>query len=180
MSLVEWFPYVSNASNAPKFQVQQPILVMLLNTWTRLHHDSSECYKPFTKQHSLKSQSTWTLHCTAARTSDLSVSTLSLQSKIHCRIFAIIFYYSMNSGMRWCSCRKSRVRFPIFHNLSPSCCNIGPGVEPTFNRHEYQEYLLCRKGSRCVGLTTLVSSADCLEILGPSNSCSPQGLSRPL
>jgi len=32
----------------------------------------------------------------------------------------------------------------------------------------------------CIGLTTLpLSSADFLEILGASNSCSPKGLTRP-
>jgi hypothetical protein len=35
------------------------------------------------------------------------------------------------------------------------------------------------KGGRCVELTTLPPScADCLDILGASNSCNPQGLSR--
>jgi hypothetical protein len=37
------------------------------------------------------------------------------------------------------------------------------------------------EGGRCIGLTTLpLSRADCLEILGASNSWDPQGLSRPV
>jgi len=44
------FPDVSNESNAFLFQGQEPILVMLFNTWIRVHHDSSECRKPLTKQ----------------------------------------------------------------------------------------------------------------------------------
>jgi hypothetical protein len=48
-------------------------------------------------------------------------------------------------------------------------------------RNEYQGYLLEGKGGRCVGLTTLPPScADCLEIVGASNSWSLNGLSRPL
>jgi len=46
------------------------------------------------------------------------------------------------------------------------------------SRNKYQEYLPGRKGCRCVGLTTLLPScANCLEILGASNSCNPKGLS---
>jgi hypothetical protein len=33
--------------------------------------------------------------------------------------------------------------------------HYGPGVDPAFNRNEYQWYLLGGKGGRCVGLTTL-------------------------
>jgi hypothetical protein len=52
--------------------------------------------------------------------------------------------------------------------------HYGPGIDWASNRNEYQEYLLGGKGSRCVGPTTLPPScADCLEILGASNSWSP-------
>ena len=51
--------------------------------------------------------------------------------------------------------------------------------ESAFNINEYQEYIPCRKGGRCVGLTTLPPScADYLEILGTSNTCNPSGFSR--
>jgi hypothetical protein len=54
--------------------------------------------------------------------------------------------------------------------------HYGPGVDSTSNRNEYQEYLVQGKGGWCVGLTTLPPScADCLEILGASNSCRPNG-----
>jgi len=44
------------------------------------------------------------------------------------------------------------------------------------NRNEYQGYLLEGKDGRCVKLITLpLSCADCLEILGSSNSWSPKG-----
>jgi hypothetical protein len=33
--------------------------------------------------------------------------------------------------------------------------HYGPGVDSASNRNEYQEYFLGRKGSQCVGLTTL-------------------------
>jgi len=33
----------------------------------------------------------------------------------------------------------------------------GPGVDSASNRNEYQDYLLCCKGCRCVGLTNLPS-----------------------
>jgi hypothetical protein len=40
-------------------------------------------------------------------------------------------------------------------------------------------YLLRGKGGQCVGLTTLSPScADCVDTLGGSKSCSPNGLSR--
>jgi hypothetical protein len=43
--------------------------------------------------------------------------------------------------------------------------HYGPGVDSAFNRSEYQEYFLGRKGKRCVGLTSLPPScADYLEI----------------
>jgi hypothetical protein len=35
--------------------------------------------------------------------------------------------------------------------------NYGPGVDSASNRNEYQEYFLGGKGSRCVGLTTLLT-----------------------
>jgi hypothetical protein len=53
----------------------------------------------------------------------------------------------------------------------------GPGVGLTFNRQEYQRYLLGGKGVRCVGLRTLPSSCcDCLEILEASVFHGPKGL----
>ena len=60
--------------------------------------------------------------------------------------------------------------------------SYGPGVDSATNRNEYyKEYLLAVKGGRCVGLTTLPPSrANCLEILGASNSQSPKGLSKPV
>jgi hypothetical protein len=54
-----------------------------------------------------------------------------------------------------------------------------PGVNSASNRNEYLGYLLGGRGSQCLGLTTLLhSSANCLDILGTSTSCSPMGLSR--
>jgi hypothetical protein len=58
----------------------------------------------------------------------------------------------------------------------------GPEVNSASNRNEYREYLLGGrgKGDRCVRLTMLPPScADCLQILGASNSCRPNGKSRP-
>ena len=56
-----------------------------------------------------------------------------------------------------------------------------PVVDSVTNRNEYQGYLLCGKGSRCLGLTTLPPSCtDCLEILEISTSWGPKGLSRPV
>jgi hypothetical protein len=55
----------------------------------------------------------------------------------------------------------------------------GPGVDSATYRNEYKQYLLAGKGGGCVGLTTLPSScADCLVIMGASNSQSPKGLYR--
>jgi hypothetical protein len=63
----------------------------------------------------------------------------------------------------------------VFHWRNPS------GRDSSSNRNEYQEYLLGRKGGRCVVLTTLPPScADCLEILGASTSWNPQSLCRPV
>jgi len=48
-------------------------------------------------------------------------------------------------------------------------------------QNKSQEYLLGSKGGRYVELTTLPPScADCLEILGASNSCSTKSLTRPI
>jgi len=48
-------------------------------------------------------------------------------------------------------------------------------------QNKSQEYLLGSKGDRCVELTTLSPScADCLDILGASNSCSSKSLTRPI
>jgi len=56
-----------------------------------------------------------------------------------------------------------------------------PVVDSSSNRYEYQGYLLCGKGGRCLGLTTLSPSCtDCLEILKASTSWGPKGLSRPV
>jgi hypothetical protein len=58
---------------------------------------------------------------------------------------------------------------------------IVPGFYSTCNRNEYQWYLVRVKGGRCVRLKTLPHSyADCLEILGASNSWNPKGLSSPV
>ena len=47
----------------------------------------------------------------------------------------------------------------------------GPGFDSTSNINKYQEYFLVDKGGRCVRLTSLaLSSADCVEILGPQPS----------
>jgi len=55
----------------------------------------------------------------------------------------------------------------------------GPRVDLTSNIIECQEFLLERKGGRCLGLTTLPPSyADSVENLGASTFWSPQGLSR--
>ena len=79
---------------------------------------------------------------------------------------------------------RSRVRFPM---RSLGCLSdlllpaaLWPGVAPASNRNDYQDYFLGVKVGRCVGLTTLLPSfADCLEILGASNSWNPQSLYRP-
>ena len=56
-----------------------------------------------------------------------------------------------------------------------------PVVDSACNRNEYQGYLPCGKGGRCVGLTILpLSCTDCLEILEISTSWGPKGLSRPV
>ena len=67
-------------------------------------------------------------------------------------------------------------------NIMPGMLRVlCPVVDSASNRYEYQGYLLCGKGGRCVGLTTLPSSCtDCLEILETSTSWDPKGLSRPL
>jgi hypothetical protein len=58
---------------------------------------------------------------------------------------------------------------------------IALGFDSACNRNEYQEFLLRVKGGRCVRLTTSPPSfADCLEILGVSNSWRPKDLSRPV
>jgi hypothetical protein len=55
----------------------------------------------------------------------------------------------------------------------------GPGVDSASSTNEYQEYILGGEGGQCVGLTSFPTScADCLEILGASNFCSPNGLSK--
>ena len=49
------------------------------------------------------------------------------------------------------------------------------GVDSTYNRNEYQEYLLGGNGDRCLGLTTLRPSSDeCREKLGALISWNPQ------
>jgi hypothetical protein len=54
--------------------------------------------------------------------------------------------------------------------------HYGPGVDTVSNTNEYQGYLLGGKGGRFVGRTTLAPScADCLEILGASNSWTSHG-----
>ena len=59
--------------------------------------------------------------------------------------------------------------------------HYGPGVDSAFNRNNYQMCSLGGKNGRCVGLTTLPPScADCLNVLGHSNSWSLRGLSRPV
>jgi hypothetical protein len=52
------------------------------------------------------------------------------------------------------------------------------GVNLTFKRNEYEEYLLESKGGRCVWLTLPFSCADFLGTLGASTSWNPKGLSR--
>ena len=54
----------------------------------------------------------------------------------------------------------------IFHRQSFRP-HYGPGVHSASNRNEYQEYFLGIKSGRCVGLTTLPSCTDCLEIWEP-------------
>jgi hypothetical protein len=52
-------------------------------------------------------------------------------------------------------------------NIIPCTLHVlCPVVDSASNRNEYQGYLLCGKGGRCVRLTTLPPSCtDCLEIL---------------
>jgi hypothetical protein len=58
---------------------------------------------------------------------------------------------------------------------------MDPGFDSVTNRNEHHGYLLEGKGGRCVGLTTLPPScADCMEIVGASNSWSPGILPRPV
>jgi len=66
----------------------------------------------------------------------------------------------------------TRVRFQTvsLEFLSPKSFrpHYGPGVDSDFNRNKYQEYFLCGKGGRCLGVTTLPPScADFLEIWEP-------------
>ena len=70
-------------------------------------------------------------------------------------------YTLEGSGLdsRWC-----HYNFSLTQSLRP---HYGPGFGSASNRHEYQEYFLGGKGSRCVGLTLLPSCADCLEIWQP-------------
>lgn len=57
--------------------------------------------------------------------------------------------------------------------------HYGPGVDSVSDRNECQRYFLSRKDGRCQRLTTILPTrADCLEILGTSNSWSPNSLSR--
>jgi hypothetical protein len=64
----------------------------------------------------------------------------------------------------------------IFHRHNPSGRNYGPGDDLSYNRNEYQGYILGGKGVRSVRLTNLYT--DCLEILGASNSYIPKVPSR--
>ena len=56
--------------------------------------------------------------------------------------------------------------------------DYGPGVDSVSNGKEYQEYFLGGKGGRCVRLTTLPPSADCLVPSGPVQACT--GIALPL
>ena len=66
----------------------------------------------------------------------------------------------------------SRLRLGVLSNLNfPPKMALGSTQPVTEN--EYQAFLLKSKSGRCVRLTTLQRSrADCLEILGDSNSWS--------
>ena len=60
----------------------------------------------------------------------------------------------------------------------PFRLQYGPGVDSTSSRNEYQEYVLA---TLSVWLTTLPPScAEWLEILGASNCCISEALSRPV
>jgi hypothetical protein len=67
---------------------------------------------------------------------------------------------------RWCHLNfLSTYSFQLLH---------GPKIDPSFNRNEYQWYLLGVEGGRCVGPTLPPPSADCLEVwqLQPSGALS--------
>ena len=84
----------------------------------------------------------------------------------------------LQAGRLWVQFPMGSLEF--FLNLILSAA-LWPGVSSTSDRNEYQEYHLGGKGRWCIGLTTMPSSgANCLEILGPSNSWSPKDLSRPV
>jgi hypothetical protein len=62
---------------------------------------------------------------------------------------------------------------PKRRGFNSGCCHwnfsfrphYGPAVDSASNKNKYQEYFLGGKGSRCVGLTTLLPSCtDCHEI----------------
>jgi hypothetical protein len=89
--------------------------------------------------------------------------------------------FAYSRGMRWrCWLRHCATNRQVAASF-PDGPHYGPGVDSTFNRNEYQGYLLGGKGGRCVELASLPpSSADYLEILGASTSWSPKGISRPV
>ena len=69
----------------------------------------------------------------------------------------------------------------IIHRLNPSCRTMTLGwIHPVTEMSTRCISWWC-KGGRCVGLVTLPPScAVCVEIPGTSNSCNPEGLSRPV
>ena len=69
----------------------------------------------------------------------------------------------------------------VFFLYESTLPEYDPGVDTATNRNEHHVHVLRDKGGRCVELTKLIlSCVDYLEIVGSSNSWSPQGLSQPV
>jgi hypothetical protein len=90
--------------------------------------------------------------------------------------FGIFPFYLLQEGaVGWGTALqtgRSRVRFRRHYDS---------GVDSASNINEDNKYFLGDKGGRCVDLTTLPSPcADCLEVLGVSNSWSRHSTCRPV
>jgi hypothetical protein len=94
-----------------------------------------------------------------------------------CRIYQI-FLGTFLIGVGWGTALQagmSRVRFPkglLEFWIENHFGHIrGHGIDSASSRNEYHGYHLGGKGDRCLGLTTSpFSCADCVEILGSSNT----------